>query len=88
MFGYRICPVECVCHVKCVSSFEYRSHVECVSSFGYRICHDIRIPNVFLYLDYKICHVECVSLFGYTYRIAGKFGGNYIWRNGLQAAKN
>ena len=22
------------------------------------------------------------------YRIAGKFGGNYIWRNGLQAAKN
>ena len=24
----------------------------------------------------------------YYYRIAGKFGGNYIWRNGLQAAKN
>ena len=23
-----------------------------------------------------------------TYRIAGKFGGNYIWRNGLQVAKN
>ena len=23
-----------------------------------------------------------------TYHIAGKFGGNYIWRNGLQAAKN
>ena len=22
------------------------------------------------------------------YRIAGKFGGNYIWQNGLQAAKN
>ena len=25
---------------------------------------------------------------GEVYRIAGKFGGNYIWRNGLQAAKN
>ena len=24
----------------------------------------------------------------WAYRIAGKFGGNYIWRNGLQAAKN
>ena len=23
-----------------------------------------------------------------TYRIPGKFGGHYIWRNGLQAAKN
>ena len=26
--------------------------------------------------------------FSKAYRIAGKFGGNYIWRNGLQAAKN
>ena len=25
---------------------------------------------------------------GIVYHIAGKFGGNYIWRNGLQAAKN
>ena len=28
------------------------------------------------------------TLNGCDYRIAGKFGGNYIWRNGLQAAKN
>ena len=30
----------------------------------------------------SMCIYKCI------YRIAGKFGGNYIWQNGLQAAKN
>ena len=39
--------------------------------------------HALLISEHYILHLHCR-----TYRIAGKFGGNYIWRNGFQAAKN
>ena len=40
-------------------------------------------------LEYQHCMFEeGTETLQMVYRIAGKFDRNYIWRNGLQAAKN
>ena len=56
------------------------------------ICHPHRTlttaPTVNPFKSSSSTNLTAMSWTRPSYRIAGKFGGNYIWRNGLQAAKN
>ena len=56
-------------------------------------CHHRRLqaramPGLFRIMHTHITRTRRNNTWSPAYHIAGKFGGNYIWRNGLQAAKD